>query len=42
MLGKRVIKFERLKLSQMLRADKTGHGFRRLGHNYAGINLAQA
>ena len=30
MLGKRVIKFERLKLGQILCADKTG--FCRLGH----------
>ena len=31
MLGKRVIKFERLKITSILRADKTG--FCRLGHN---------
>ena len=30
MLGKKVIKFERLKIGSILRADKTG--FRRLSH----------
>ena len=32
MLGKKVIKFERLKISQILHVDKTG--FHRLGHIY--------
>ena len=32
MLGKRVIKLERLKIGQILCADKTG--FRRLSHIY--------
>ena len=38
MLEKRVIKFERLKLGQILHADKTG--FHRLGHKYSSRTYA--